>query len=97
MAKKIIKIVIANWPVNVMADGCPTNSCALKKKSENLGLLSPSIRCVSYAADWTIKLMINSRSMNVPEISDFLPPFRTIMHHFQISGKSLALLNEALP
>ena len=53
--KKIIKIVVANWPVNVMADGCPKNSCALNEKSENLGLLSPSIRCVSYAADWTIK------------------------------------------
>ena len=29
-------------------------------------------------------------------IKQFLPPLRAIMHHFQISGKSLTLLNEAL-
>ena len=75
VAKKVTKIVISNWPVNVMADDCPTNSCTLNKISENLGLLFPSIRCVSHPADGTIKQMVNLRSMNIPEISDFLPPF----------------------
>ena len=79
-----------------MADGCLKNSCPLNQISENLGLLSPCIRCVAHATDGTIKQMVNSRSMHVPEISEFLPSLRTIICHFQISGKSLDLLNEAL-
>ena len=78
-----------------MADGFPTNSYALNKISENLGLLSPSVRCISHAANGTTKWMVNSRSINVPEISKFLPPYQTICN-FQISGKNLALLNEAM-
>lgn len=94
--KKIIKLVVEDWPLNLMADGCSTNTCASNKISDELGLLSPSLRCVSHAADGTIKRMVNSKTMNVPEISEFLPSFRTILRHFQLSGKSTALLNEAL-
>ena len=79
-----------------MADGCLKNSCPLNQISENLGLLSPSIRCVAHAADGTIEQMVNSRSVHVPEISEFLPSLQTIIRHLQISGKSLDLLNEAL-
>ena len=45
-----------------MADGCLKNSCPLNQISENLGLLSPSIRCVAHDADGTIEQMVNSRS-----------------------------------
>ena len=41
--------------------------------------------------------MVTSISINVTEIWEFLPPFGTSMCLFQISGKSLTLLNEALP
>ena len=56
-----------------MADGYPTNFCALQKILKNFGLLSPSTRCVSNAADNAIKQMVNSRSMNVPAVSQFQP------------------------
>ena len=34
--------------------------------------------------------------MNVPEITEFVPFFRTMLRHFQLSGKSTSLLNDAL-
>ena len=79
-----------------MADGCATNVCASKYISEQRGLLSPSIRCTSHASDGTIKRISTSKTRNVPQITEFLPAFRTVMRHFQLRGKSLALLNEAL-
>ena len=39
--------------------------------------------------------MLNSETVNAPDITEFLPYFRTILRHFQLSGKSLALLNES--
>ena len=47
-------------------------------------------------ADGSIKRMVNSKTVNVPDITEFLPYFCTILRHFQLSGKSLTLLNEAL-
>ena len=87
--KKIVEIVIPDWPVNLMNDSCATNVCASRDISEQLGLLSPSIRCTSYAADGIIKRISTSKTRNVPA-------FSTVMCHFQLSRKSLALLNEAL-
>ena len=40
--------------------------------------------------------MANSKTMNFPDLSDFIPTLKAILHHFQVSGKSTALLNEAL-
>ena len=62
---------------------------------KHFGLLSPSIRYVSNSADKAIKKMVNSRSMNVPAVSKFLPHFQTIVS-FPQKGKRLHLLNEAL-
>ena len=86
-----IHLLAENWPVNSNDDGCSTNNL-----SEDLGILSPSIRCVAHAADGSIKRMVNSKTMNVPDIREFLPYFCTILRHFQLSGKCLVLLNEAL-
>ena len=84
------------WPITIMADGCSTNAYAGNKISECSRLIFPSIRCVGPAADGPLKRLTNSKTMNVSEISEFVPPFRTILRHFQQSGKSSCLLNEAL-
>ena len=34
--------------------------------------------------------------MNFPDLSEFIPTLKAILRHFQLSGKSTALLNEAL-
>ena len=45
------------------------------------------IRCGSHAADGSLKRLVNSKTMNVSEVSDeFLPSFRQIMKHFKLSG-----------
>ena len=78
------------------ADGCATNVAASKLISEKLGWLSLSRRYVSNAAHGSVDRMVNSKTMNIKEISEFLLPFRTIQCHFQLSRKSLALLRKAL-
>ena len=93
---KTVEIVVPDWLVNFMADGCVTNLCASRDISEQLELLSPSIRCTSYVVDRTIKRISTSKTRNVPQITEFLPAFCTVMCHFQLSRKSLALLNETL-
>ena len=40
--------------------------------------------------------MTNSKTMNFPNLSEFIPTLNTILHHFQLNGKSTALLNKAL-
>ena len=40
--------------------------------------------------------MANSKTRNVPELTEFLPYLRTILKHFQLSGKNSALRNETL-
>ena len=74
------------WPITIMADGCSTNAYAGNKISECFRLIFPSIRCVAPAADGPLKRLTNSKTMNVSEISEFVPPFRTILRHFQQSG-----------
>ena len=34
--------------------------------------------------------------MNVPEVSEYLPALRSILRHFQLSGRSTAMLNDVL-
>ena len=91
-----IDLECKEWPVTIMADGCSVNVSAGNQLADCFGLVSPSLRCVVHAADGSLKRLANSKTMNVPEISEFLPPFRTILKHFQKSGKSTSLLNEAL-
>lgn len=91
-----IYLEMKHWPTSIMADGCATNNAANNKISDLLGILSPSLRCVVHAADGSIKRMTNSKTMNLQAVSDFLPALRSVLRHFQLSGKSTALLNEAL-
>ena len=91
-----INLEFKEWPVTVMADGCSTNVAAANKLSECFGFVTPNIRCTVHAADGSMKRLTNSKTMNVPEFSEFLPPFKTILRHFQLSGKSTSLLNNAL-
>ena len=80
--KKIVEIVVPDWPVQLMADGCATNVCASRNISEQLGLLSPSIKCTSHTADRTVKRISTSKARNVPQITGFLPAFCIVMRHF---------------
>ena len=94
-----IQLEIEDWPVGIMTDGCATNIAASNQLTEYLGFLSPSIRCVVHAADGSVKRMTNSKTMNFPdlsELSEFIPNLKAILCHFQLSGKSIALLNNAL-
>ena len=59
-------------------------------------MVSPSARCSSHAVDGNIKRMSNSANYCVDEVKDFTKYFRTIPRHFQLSGKSTCLLNNAL-
>ena len=79
-----------------MADGCSTNIAAGNQLTKYLGFLTPNLRRVLHAADGSIKCMINSKTMNFQELSDFIPAIRAILRHFQPSGNSTFLLNEAL-
>ena len=70
---KKIQLEIEDWPVGIMVDGCATNIAASNQLTEYLGFLSPSIRCVVYAADGSVKRMSNSKTMNFPDLSAFFP------------------------
>ena len=86
-----IQLEMNKWPATIMAHGCSTNVFTGNKISECFGLTSCSIGCVAKAADGSLKRLTNSKTMNVSEISEFVPPFC----HFQQSGKSICLLHEA--
>ena len=91
-----ISLEMPFWPVAVTADGCSTNMAAGDKLLAMLGIPTPTMRCGSHAADGSLKRMANSKTMNVQEVSDFLPAFRKIMKHFKLSGKSTVALNVVL-
>ena len=59
-------------------------------------VVTPSIRNTAQVADGSIKYLNNSKTKNLQVISDFLPHLCSILRHFQLSGKSTHLLNEAL-
>ena len=62
---KTIRITVPDWPASLMADRCATNVSALRQLSENISLLSLTIRCVSHAVDCSIKRKRKSKPMNV--------------------------------
>ena len=79
-----------------MADGCSKNLSASNKFTTLLGLLSPGMCCAVQAADGSIKRLTNAKTRSVPGVSEFLPSLRSILRHFQLSGRSTAMLNDAL-
>ena len=95
-AVHIINLEMPYWPLAVTADGCSTNVAAGDKPLERLGLFSPNMRCGSHAADGSLKRLANSKTMNVPEVSEWLVYFRKVMKHFKLSGKSTSGLNDLL-
>ena len=77
--ENLIQLEMTDWPVTIMAGGYNTNVSAGNKFSECFGLMSPNLRCVSQAADGPLRRLTNSKTINVPEITEFLPCFRTIL------------------
>ena len=62
---KTIRITVRDWSASLMADACATNISALRQLSENIGLLSLTICCVSHALDCSIKRKRKSKPMNM--------------------------------
>ena len=93
--ERTIQLLLRNWPVLIMADGCSVNVLARTKLTELLGLLSPNVRCYVHAGDGSLKRMAKSQTYSVPEVKEFETYLRIFLHHFQLSGKSTHLLNEA--
>ena len=92
-----MQILLRNWPVLiVMADGCSVNVVTGTKLTYQLSLLSPNVRCSVHACDGSLKQIPKSQTYSVPEVKEFQLYPRILFHHFQLSGKSTHLLNEAL-
>ena len=91
-----IELEMDNWRTCIMADRYSTNLSSNDKLTTLLELLSQRLHYAVYAADGSIRRLTNSKTMNVPEVSEFLPTLRSILRHFQLSGRSTALLNDAL-
>ena len=64
--KRIIETVVPDWPKILMADGCVTNVCGSRDVSDQLGLLSPSIRWTSHTVNGIIKRISTTKTGNVP-------------------------------
>ena len=94
--EKTIQLLPRNWPVLIMTDGCSVNVLAGIKLTELLGLLSPNVRCSVHAGDGSLKQMAKSQTYSLPEVKKFQTYLRIILRHFQLSGRSTHLLNEAL-
>ena len=92
----VVHLNFKNWPVSITADGCQVNVAAGKKLSEEYGLLSPTTRCAVHAADGSIKRMVKSKTMCVDEVKTFARNIRILLNHLHLSGKSTALLKEAM-
>ena len=93
---KSIHLVFENWHVALVADGCSVNKTAGEVLVARYGLLSPSTRCSAHAASGSIKLISSSKTMCVDEVVTFADGIRPVLQHFQLSGKSNCLLNDAL-
>ena len=79
-----------------MADGCSVNVEVGKDITKNIGLMPPTAHCTSHTSDGSIKRRLQSNTKSVKEVKDFSSYLRTILQHFQLSGKITHLLNEAL-
>ena len=91
-----ISLVFNEWPVVLMADGCYTNNSASTALTNMFGFMSPSARCSSHAADGSVKRMSKSQTYSVEEVKVFVEHYRPILRHYQMSGKSTCILNDAL-
>ena len=86
---KVINLEMPGWPVAFNADGCSTNVSTDEKLLSQVGLLSLNMCCASHAADGSLKRMVNSKTMNVSEVSEFLPFSRKVMKHIKLSSNGM--------
>ena len=91
-----IQLELDNWPTCIIADRCSKNLSASNKLTTLLELLSLSLYCTIHTADKSIKRPTNSKTMNVPEVSEFLPALQSILMHFKLSRRNTVMLNDAL-
>ena len=90
-----IHLEMDNWPTCIMAGGNSTNLSASNKLFTPLGL-SPHLCYAVHAVDGSIKRLTNSEIKIVLEVLDFLLALQSILRHFQLSGRSTAMLNGTL-
>lgn len=76
---KIINSEICNWPVAITWDGCQVTTPAGDDLATNIWMISPNMRCGCLDADGSLKIMANSKTMNVGAVTEFLPFFQKIM------------------
>ena len=94
--EKVIDMKFDDWPTALVADGCGVNPKAGEKFVNDFGLLSPTTRCSGHAASGSLRRLTSSKTMCVDEVVTFANGLRPILKHFKQSGKSSALLNNAL-
>ena len=94
--EKNIRLCFENWPLAVVGDGCSVNKKVGEKLTTEIGLISPTTRCSGHAATGSIKRMASSETISVPEVVTFAGGLMPILKHFQLSGNSTSLLNDAL-
>ena len=80
----------------LVGDGYAINKSTGDGLAAIYGLLSPTICCSAHAASGSIKRMAYSKTMQVEEVVTFTSGICPILQHFQLSGKSTSLLNDAL-
>ena len=82
----------------IMAQRLSKNLSAINKLTTLLGLLRPILYCNVHVANESTKRLTNSTTMNVPEVSEFLPAsaLQSILMDFKLRGRSTAMLNDAL-
>ena len=91
-----IELLFENWPFALIGEGCSVNKNAGKVLTSDIGLLSPTTRCSAHAASGTMHQITTSKTMSIPEVVTFTSGIKPILKHFQLSGKSSALLQQCL-
>ena len=87
-SNKELELLFPNWPTCITADECATNTAAVNKLTEQIGLVSPGDRCSSHAAHGSMKRLASSKTMCVEEVVEFVTLIRPILKHFKNSRKS---------
>ena len=93
---KTLELRFDEWPVAVVGDGCSVNPKAVEYLSKVFGLISPGTICSGHSAVGSIRRMSTSKTMQVEAVVKFAEGIRPVLRHFQLSGKSSSLLNDAL-
>ena len=93
---EVIELRFDEWPVALVGDGCSVNPKATEFLTQVFGLLSPGTICSGHSAVGSIRRMTTSKTMQVEAVVTFTEGIRPVLRHFQLSGKSSSILNDAL-